>query len=54
MSTKTKAQKKSDRLALDELSDGVEPVEQVKKRVPTWLPKLGDVWKRDKEREVKP
>ena len=45
--TKTKAQKKSDRLALEELSDGIEPLEPVKKRVRTWLPKLGDVMKKE-------
>ena len=52
MNSKTKAQKKSDRLALDELSDGIEPLEPVKKRVPTWLPKLGDVWKPVSDKEV--
>ena len=44
---KTKAQKKSDRLALSELSDGIEPLEPVKKSEPVWKPKLGDVWKKE-------
>lgn len=36
---------KSDKLALEELVDEIEPVEPVEKRVPKWLPKLGDVLK---------
>jgi len=47
---KTKAQKKSDRLALEELSDGIEPLEPVKKSKPVWKPKLGDVWKKETNR----
>lgn len=45
--SKSKAQKKSERLALEELSDDIEPLEPVKKREKKWLPKLGDVWKKD-------
>lgn len=44
-----KSKKKSDRLALEELSEGIEPLEPVKKRQPVWLPKLGDLMNKQKK-----
>ena len=43
---KSKAQQKSDRLALEELSEGIQPLNPIKKSSPIWKPKLGDLLKR--------
>lgn len=44
MSSDNDKKKRSDKRALDELSDGIEEVEPVQRVVPVWKPKLGDLF----------